>query len=503
MEAAGKSKQTDIVCVLTPRERILRRSLSEDPALRRRAGPARAQKSTIAARRQMALSLARHLTTYLDLSPTLGWGGDEMRVFISYAGPDRPAALALKTAIENTGNSVWLAPANMQGQQSFQRQIAQAICEADFFAVVCSANAASSDWVERELTHALANSKTVVPILVGDVPLTSWLRLLIGPLDWVDAQSGFTLEAVNSISARLGVRSRTGRVITTLNLKGGVGKTTLTANLAAEAYLTNNTSTLLIDLDPQYNLTQFFLGERPIELLRDQNRTVLELLEFSRATANDISRIRDKCFSLLTRDGERANQTPIDLLPGHDGLFAYTIDERDETQRRTALANLAAFIGATRPYYDVILIDVNPSASFLTRCALSVADHVMAPVRPERYALNGLKLLERWMARVKGRPFDASEVSVVLNKVADRHGSANQNIESETRNAIGASTIWASTLAPLTIPFSVTLQPPSLDSTSDRPIDMIAQYNRAGPALRKALKSTANFVHSRARVIHA
>lgn len=426
-----------------------------------------------------------------------------MRVFISYAGPDRPAAAELKNAVEAAGGSVWLAPADMQGVQSFQKQIAEAICSADFFAVVCSANAAKSDWVERELTHALANSKPVVPVLIDTVPPSSWLRLLIGPLDWVDARTGFAPHVHATLAARFGARQKLGRVITTLNLKGGVGKTTLTANIAAEAYLSSNTATLLVDLDPQYNLTQFFLGERPIENIREAKRTVLDLLENNTAQASDISRMRDRCFSLLSRTGEKANQIPIDLLAGHDGLFAYTIDERDETQRKTAIANLAAFVNAARPFYDVILVDVNPSASFLTRCALSVADHVMAPVRPERYALNGLKLLERWIARVKGRDFTASEVSVLLNHVADRHGVANENIELETRSAILASEVWSTTIAPLTIPFSVTLQPPSLESTSERPIDMIAQYNRAGAPLRTALKSAAKFVHGRAGVANA
>lgn len=420
-----------------------------------------------------------------------------MGVFISYAEADRAAADKLRKGLATAGCSPWMAPASMQRRQDFPAEIADAICGSDYFAVLCSPDASKSDWVFRELMHAVANGKSIVPIWIADFPTTGRLRLMVGPIDWIDARSGVSQEVIAIAAKRLG-KPQIGRVVTTLNLKGGVGKTTLTANLGVEAHFAMNRSVLFIDLDPQYNLTQYFLAEPQIEVVRESKRTILDLLDMRNATAADIARSRDAVFSLLEKTGERAGERPLDLLPGHDGLFEFTIDERSKTDMDRALGNMASFVNAARPFYSLILIDVNPSASFLTRCALSVSDHVMAPVRPERYALNGLRLLERWMARVRGRAFDASDVSVVINKMAERYPAASADLDDQTRKKILDSDTWGSSLAPSIIPYSVTLAPSAFGVAAEKPVYMAARFSRAQPDLRAAMQAVAGYVYGRA-----
>ena len=426
-----------------------------------------------------------------------------MGVFISYAQADRAAAEQCRSGLISRGLNPWLAPASMQGRLDFPTEIAKAICDAKFFLLVCSAQAAESDWVFRELMHAIANGKPVVPVILGDFPSEGRLRLMVGPLDWIDAKSGVNSEVLDRAVNRLGGRANVGRVITTLNLKGGVGKTTLTANLGVEAYYTLKLPSLFIDLDPQYNLTQYFLGENQIETIREKERTVLNLLDLKNADAADIVRVRDNCFSLLEANGDRAGTIPLDLLAGHDGLFAYTVDERSALEMQRALANFASFVNACRPYYSVIWIDVNPSASFLTRCALSVSDQVMAPVRPERYALNGLVLLERWLARVRNRPFDPDAVSVVINKMAERYAAANSDLDTQTRDKILQSETWGKSLAPRFIPYSVTLAPSAFGVAAIKPVHMAARFGRTPSELLSAMSEVTSFVCDRAGVVRA
>ena len=69
---------------------------------------------------------------------------------------------------------------------------------------------------------------------------------------------------------------------------------------------------------------------------------------------------------------------------------------------------------------DAVIIDSNPCATFLTRLAITSADHIVAPVRPEKYSLTGLNMLEHVVREVRGRPLRPSEFSVLLNGVNDR-----------------------------------------------------------------------------------
>jgi chromosome partitioning protein len=66
----------------------------------------------------------------------------------------------------------------------------------------------------------------------------------------------------------------TAPVVAVLNMKGGVGKTTISANVFREIFRTRGINTLLIDFDPQHNLSQLLLTRVAYENLRDQRKTL-------------------------------------------------------------------------------------------------------------------------------------------------------------------------------------------------------------------------------------
>src|SRR5690606_23402251 len=89
---------------------------------------------------------------------------------------------------------------------------------------------------------------------------------------------GARAAALEEISDRARTASGRGRVIAMLNIKGGVGKTVLAANLFAAAHLADKRAISFIDLDPQHNLTQYFLSPGERHRIRDRNHTIYNIL---------------------------------------------------------------------------------------------------------------------------------------------------------------------------------------------------------------------------------
>jgi len=73
-------------------------------------------------------------------------------------------------------------------------------------------------------------------------------------------------------------------VIAVLNMKGGVGKTTISAHVMRVLYRTLKKRTLLVDFDPQFNLTQTVVPESAYEKYKQENRTILSVMEPLRAS---------------------------------------------------------------------------------------------------------------------------------------------------------------------------------------------------------------------------
>src|SRR5262249_11862814 len=121
----------------------------------------------------------------------------------------------------------------------------------------------------------------------------------------------------------------------------------------------------------------------------------------------------------LTR-ARRGKQATFDLVPGGERLVEFTLDMRSGRDPAAAFPRFRALVATLRARSDAVVIDSNPCATFLTRLAISTADHIVAPVRPEKYSLTALNMLEHVVHEVRGRPARPSEFSVLLNGVNDR-----------------------------------------------------------------------------------
>src|SRR5947209_2166320 len=162
------------------------------------------------------------------------------------------------------------------------------------------------------------------------------------------------------------------RSIAIMNQKGGVGKTTTALNLGA-VLAQRGKRVLLIDLDPQANLT-LGLGRRASDL----SQSVYELLTDPKADA--------------TKYIMHTNWERLDIVPSHIDLSGAEIEMVPMIGRETRLTKA---LELARQQYDYILIDCLPSLSLLTVNAMAAATEVLVPLQAHPFALEGLgKLFE-------------------------------------------------------------------------------------------------------------
>lgn len=186
--------------------------------------------------------------------------------------------------------------------------------------------------------------------------------------------------------------------VSLINMKGGVGKSTLTVNLAWQfaALSTWNKKVLVVDLDPQFNASQYLIGVRKYEdVLNKEIPTVWNVFEqLTYAPGGKTPAPIDPqsvLFNITTyHDGSR-----IDLIPSRLEL-AYSLTSPG--QKADLLAKLVAKI---EDRYDLILIDCAPTESFLTTAAYLASDYILVPVKPEYLSTIGLPLLVRSMREFK------------------------------------------------------------------------------------------------------
>lgn len=191
--------------------------------------------------------------------------------------------------------------------------------------------------------------------------------------------------------------------IALFNHKGGVGKTTLTVNIA-EAMSDMGKTVLLVDADPQCNLTSFYLSEADLErLLEDSNESksgetlwsaVKPVVE-GRGGIDSIP-ILDIGNSIYLLPGDVLLSEYEEVLPeAWTQCFARRIRGYDIT---TALAQVANNAG-TEINADICFYDVGPNVGALNRAVLLDCDYFITPVAADLFSLRALSTVGRSVAK--------------------------------------------------------------------------------------------------------
>lgn len=197
-------------------------------------------------------------------------------------------------------------------------------------------------------------------------------------------------------------------VVSIINLKGGVGKTTIAALLARYA-AKRGLKVLAVDIDPQSNLSQALMTEHEYsEFMENGELSIVELLnDYKPPSHHQSSPTSIRVNQVVKQVGYNED---FHLIPSRFD-FSDNLIESVKPDART----LARFISKRMRKKDLILIDCAPTESILTRTAYYASRYILVPVRTEFFSTIGFPLLKTSLDKFKSdNPTQAIDVCGVL-----------------------------------------------------------------------------------------
>ena len=205
------------------------------------------------------------------------------------------------------------------------------------------------------------------------------------------------------------------KIISIINQKGGVGKTTTVINLAAGLSLIGK-KVLVIDLDPQGNATTG-LG---LSNLENSEKSIYSVL-------NGMKQISDVI--------EKTKFNNLDLITSNVDLSGLEVETAGDNRRAFILKEkLAAYLNDSREDYSHILIDCPPSLSLLTIMALVTSDSLLVPLQTEFFALEGVTQLIKTIDRIKNNLNPDLSIRGILLTMYDKRNKLSGEVEREARD---------------------------------------------------------------------
>ncbi len=180
-----------------------------------------------------------------------------------------------------------------------------------------------------------------------------------------------------------------GKIVSFVNLKGGVGKTSLSVNTGVALAANLGKKVLIIDTDPQASASLLLMGldQWINRTKKQQTHTTYGLISGKSSVAQCIVK------SPINHPYGHVEASKLDLIPSTFHLLLFEEETESKEGRQPYYMRFWNQISILKDIYDYIIIDCPPSFFKATKSAVFCCDHILAPCNPDSLSLMGLDLL--------------------------------------------------------------------------------------------------------------
>ena len=191
-------------------------------------------------------------------------------------------------------------------------------------------------------------------------------------------------------------------IVSFINYKGGVGKTTLSVEMAASLAYHKNKKVLLADLDPQTNATFYLMTAESWEKWATEHGTLKDVFSAATSEPSQDFDLHDAIRSKFLHHPRTGAIVPLDLLPSHLELMTADMDlaMRFGARGFEGRKILRAAFDNIKDEYDYIICDCPPNLNLITQNAILASDAMMIVAMPEYLSTLGISEIEKAVKRL-------------------------------------------------------------------------------------------------------
>jgi chromosome partitioning protein len=252
-----------------------------------------------------------------------------------------------------------------------------------------------------------------------------------------------------------------GKVVSMINWKGGVGKSTLTLHLGIGLQKKTKNRVLIVDLDPQCNLSFLAMGVDSYvkKVYKDNTSTLKDVFDcYFNDNPVDVNQIVQE---KLVNSSPGYIYTMVDTILSHQELVLIDLqlarskkagkDHKEETRFEIEkLSILASLLSQVKDDYDYILLDCPPNVNIVTQNAFYASDYFVVPAIPDFLSTTGISLIVDYMEKFNSSfagmhsyadlstPYVDTKFGGVIFNMVDEYGGGPKATHNETIQTVSS-----------------------------------------------------------------